>query len=93
MLLQLLRITAYSLEGTYCSGLYTKAQARVVCAELVKLDEMVLQASEERSRADAVTLDPAELGAPDLVLLGNGWSIPVHRYAHMWHTANVVASP
>ena len=40
---------------------------------------MVLQGREEGSKTDAVMLDPADLGAPDLMLIGNGWSIPVHR--------------
>ncbi len=46
-------------------------------AESVKLDDMVLQGSEEMTN---VKLDLAELGPTDLVLVGNGWSIPVHRY-------------
>ncbi|KAL3143039.1 hypothetical protein ABBQ38_003315 [Trebouxia sp. C0009 RCD-2024] len=48
--------------------------------DCVKLDEVALEGSGEGPRQDAVTLDPADLGAPDLLLMGNGWTIPVHRY-------------
>lgn len=60
-------------------------------ADSVKLDEMVLPGSED-PRADAVMLDPAELGPPDVVLIGNGWNIPVHRWDHMCHTSAMLAS-
>lgn len=81
-----------SQEGTECHtalvhlGMYTTPQARTLSVECVKLDEMVQQGSEKGPREDAVTLDPADLGAPDLMLMGNGWSIPVHRCSHMCHT-------
>ena len=44
-------------------------------AESVAVDDMAGQGP----GAAPVALDLAELGPMDLVLLGNGWSIPVHR--------------
>ena len=61
-------------------------------ADSVKLGEMVLQGAEEGSKAEAVMLDPADLGAPDLMLIGNGWSIPVHRCNHLCCTVAILAS-
>ena len=55
----------------------------------MKLDDMALQASEENNISSSSSLglglglglQMAELGPTDLLLLGNGWSIPVHRSA------------
>lgn len=77
------------LVGTNCHsgvvpiGMYTTAQARAMSVDCVKLDEVALQGSGKGSRQDAITLDPADLGAPDLILVGNSWTIPVHRYARI----------
>lgn len=45
----------------------------------MKLDEVALQGTEGRERSPSPTLDPAELGPTDLLLVGGGWTIPVHR--------------
>ena len=47
-------------------------------AESAGPEEAALQGA-DRSSPAPVKLDLAELGPPDLVMLGNGWSIPVHR--------------
>ena len=44
-----------------------------------KLDDMALPAQRSQHSVQSVSLDPAELGPTDLVLVGNGWTIPVHR--------------
>lgn len=62
-------------------------------ADSVKLEEMVLQGAEKGSeKADPVILDPADLGPPDLTLIGNGWSIPVHRCNHICCTLAILAA-
>ena len=45
-------------------------------ADAVKVDDMALQGPEENLN---VRLNKAELGPSDLMLMGSGWSIPVHR--------------
>ena len=46
-------------------------------ADAVKVDDAVLQVPEENVD---VKLDKDSLGPEDLVLMGSGWSIPVHRW-------------
>ena len=53
-------------------------QDSFVTAEGAGPEEAALQGA-ERSSPAPVRLDLAELGPPDLVMLGSGWSIPVHR--------------
>lgn len=75
----------------WCPHTQCITQARLELADSAKLDEMVLQGSEQGTRANAVMLDPADLGPPDVVLIGNGWSIPVHRCTHMRHAVATLA--
>ena len=46
-------------------------------AESVRGDDSILQGPEDNGN---VKLELAVLGPTDLLLMGNGWSIPVHRY-------------
>lgn len=46
-------------------------------ADAVKVDDAVLQGQEENID---VKLDKDSLGPTDLVLMGSGWSLPVHRW-------------
>ena len=77
---------ACAAEGQLGSGAVHQlctTQAWLESADRVKLDEMMLHGAEEGSKAEAVMLDPTDLGPPDLMLVGNGWSIPVHRCKHI----------
>ena len=40
---------------------------------------MQLPGSPAGGSQDRVKLDTSELGPPDMVLTGQGWSVPVHR--------------
>lgn len=46
-------------------------------ADVVKVDDTILQGQDE---IVDVKLDKDSLGPTDLVLMGNGWSLPVHRW-------------
>lgn len=52
-----------------------------------ELADLVTQASEDGLSRQSMSLDPAELGPTDLVLVGNGWTIPVHRLVSHPYTA------
>ena len=88
-------MAACAAEGAtwqWCSHTLCITHASLERADSVKLDEMVLQGTEEGSKADAVMLDPADLGPSDLTLIGNGWSIPVHRCNHICCPSAILAS-
>ncbi len=64
-----------------CWSIFARAcaesQAQTFNAESVRGEDSIPQGLEDNSN---VKLDVADLGPTDLLLMGHGWSIPVHRY-------------
>ncbi|DBA99974.1 TPA: hypothetical protein ACH3X1_013846 [Trebouxia sp. C0004] len=60
---------------TRVAKLLSSCSGNLGSSEPVRADDSILQGPE-----DNVKLELADLGPTDLVLMGNGWSIPVHRY-------------
>ena len=73
--------------------LCTQAEHWVVHADSSKLNDVVLQGPEGSLRAGPAALDPSELGVPDVMLMGSGWSIPVHRCVPHWPLVKPTAMP
>lgn len=65
--------------GTRVAKFLSSCSGSLGCNESAGPEEAALHGADCSSPAP-VKLDLAELGPPDLVMLGNGWSIPVHRH-------------